>query len=70
MKLAALVVVLVVGRVLLDPASSRSPTQDPPYTQRRPVARYVDSWKTLKADSDVEEVVCNFFIRQPVLWLD
>jgi hypothetical protein len=32
--------------------------------------RYVDLWKTLKADSDVEEVVRNFFIRQPVLWVD
>jgi hypothetical protein len=31
---------------------------------------YVDLWKTLKADSDVEEVVRNFFIRQPILWLD
>jgi hypothetical protein len=31
---------------------------------------YVDLWKTLKADSDVEEVVRNFFIRQPVLWVD
>jgi hypothetical protein len=32
--------------------------------------RFVDLWKTLKADSDVEEVVRNFFIRQPVLWVD
>jgi hypothetical protein len=30
---------------------------------------YVDLWKTLPADSDVEEVVRNFFIRQPVLWV-
>jgi hypothetical protein len=30
---------------------------------------YVDLWKGLKADSDVEEVVRNFFIRQPVLWV-
>ncbi len=30
---------------------------------------YVDLWKTLKADSPIEEVVRNFFIRQPVLWL-
>jgi hypothetical protein len=29
----------------------------------------VDLWKTLRADSDVEEVVRNFFIRQPILWL-
>jgi len=26
-------------------------------------------WKTLKADSAVEEVIRNFFIRQPVVWL-
>ena len=32
--------------------------------------RYVDLWKTLKPDSDVEEVVRNFFIRQPLLWVD
>lgn len=31
---------------------------------------YLDLWKRLKADSDVEEVIRNFFIRQPVLWLD
>jgi hypothetical protein len=30
---------------------------------------YVDLWKKLPADSDVEEVVRNFFIRQPVLWV-
>jgi hypothetical protein len=30
---------------------------------------YVELWKTLKADSTVEEVIRNFFIRQPVLWL-
>lgn len=27
-------------------------------------------WKRLKADSDVEEVVRNFFIRQPLLWVE
>jgi hypothetical protein len=27
-------------------------------------------WRTLKADSTVEEVVRNFFIRQPILWFD
>jgi len=32
--------------------------------------RYVDLWRTLRADSDVEEVVRNFFIRQPVLWVE
>jgi hypothetical protein len=31
---------------------------------------YVALWKTLRADSEVEEVVRNFFLRQPVLWLD
>jgi hypothetical protein len=29
---------------------------------------YVELWKTLPADSKVEEVIRNFFIRQPVLW--
>jgi hypothetical protein len=28
----------------------------------------VDLWKTLPADSTVDEVIRNFFIRQPVLW--
>jgi hypothetical protein len=31
---------------------------------------YVALWKTLRADSQVEEVVRNFFIRQPVLWVE
>lgn len=31
---------------------------------------YVQLWTTLPADSDVEEVIRNFFIRQPVLWQD
>jgi len=31
---------------------------------------YIALWKTLPADSTVEEVVRNFFIRQPVLWLE
>jgi hypothetical protein len=31
---------------------------------------YVALWNTLKPDSQVEEVVRNFFIRQPTLWLD
>jgi hypothetical protein len=30
---------------------------------------YVALWKALPADSSVEEVVRNFFIRQPVLWI-
>jgi hypothetical protein len=29
---------------------------------------YVALWKRLKPDSQVEEVVRNFFIRQPTLW--
>ena len=35
---------------------------------RRP--DYIELWKQLPADSNVEEVVRNFFIRQPVLWVD
>ena len=31
---------------------------------------YIDLWSTLPADSDVEEVIRNFFIRQPTLWLE
>ena len=30
---------------------------------------YVELWKKLPADSQVEEVIRNFFIRQPVLWV-
>ena len=30
---------------------------------------YVELWKKLPADSNVEEVIRNFFIRQPVLWV-
>jgi hypothetical protein len=30
---------------------------------------YIDLWKTLPADSTVPEVIRNFFIRQPVLWV-
>jgi hypothetical protein len=33
-------------------------------------ARYIDLWKTLPADSKVEETIRNFFIRQPVLWVE
>lgn len=32
-------------------------------------ADYLNLWKTLRADSTVDEVIRNFFIRQPVLWL-
>ena len=31
--------------------------------------RYLDLWKMLPADSQVEEVIRNFFVRQPLLWL-
>jgi hypothetical protein len=30
---------------------------------------YVELWKKLPAESNVEEVIRNFFIRQPVLWI-
>ena len=30
--------------------------------------RYLDLWKKLPADSNVEEVIRNFFVRQPLLW--
>jgi hypothetical protein len=33
-------------------------------------ADYIEVWKTLPADSGVEEVIRNFFIRQPVLWVN
>jgi hypothetical protein len=29
---------------------------------------YLDLWQKLPADSDVDEVIRNYFIRQPVLW--
>jgi len=35
---------------------------------RRP--EYINLWSTLPADSDVEEVIRNFFIRQPLLWFE
>jgi hypothetical protein len=31
---------------------------------------YIELWSTLPADSTVEEVVRNFFIRQPLLWFE
>lgn len=31
-------------------------------------SKYLDLWRKLPADSTVEEVIRNFFIRQPVLW--
>lgn len=32
-------------------------------------ADYLEVWKRLPADSDVEEIIRNYFIRQPVLWV-
>jgi hypothetical protein len=32
--------------------------------------KYLDLWKTLPADSVVEEVIRNVFVRQPVLWVN
>jgi hypothetical protein len=31
---------------------------------------YLKLWKTLPADSDEDEVIRNFFVRQPLLWID
>jgi hypothetical protein len=31
---------------------------------------YIELWRKLPADSNVDEVIRNFFIRQPALWLD
>jgi hypothetical protein len=31
--------------------------------------KYLEAWRTLPPDSTVEEVIRNFFIRQPVLWI-
>ena len=33
-------------------------------------ADYLETWSRLPADSTVEEVIRNFFIRQPLLWFD
>jgi len=33
-------------------------------------AEYIDLWKTLDPDPQVEEVIRNFPFRQPVLWID
>jgi hypothetical protein len=30
---------------------------------------YLELWKGLPADSNVEEVIRNYFVRQPVLWV-
>jgi hypothetical protein len=31
---------------------------------------YVRLWQKLPADSNVEEVIRNFFVRQPLLWIE
>jgi hypothetical protein len=31
---------------------------------------YIELWKRLPPDSTVDEVIRNFFIRQPVLWVN
>jgi hypothetical protein len=31
---------------------------------------YLEIWKGLSADSNVDEVIRNFFVRQPVLWVE
>jgi hypothetical protein len=31
---------------------------------------YLELWQTLRADSPVDEVIRNFFIRQPLLWVN
>ena len=36
------------------------------WAYRRP--EYFELWKKLPADSDIDEIVRNYFIRQPVLW--
>lgn len=33
-------------------------------------SKFVDLWKTLNADQDNEEVIRNFPVRQPVLWIE
>jgi hypothetical protein len=30
---------------------------------------YVDLWRTLEADPTVDEVIRNFVVRQPLLWI-
>jgi hypothetical protein len=32
--------------------------------------KYLRTWETLKPDSDIDEVVRNFFVRQPLLWVE
>lgn len=32
--------------------------------------KYFELWKTLPPDSDKDEIMRNFFIRQPILWID
>jgi hypothetical protein len=32
------------------------------------ISTYSDVWRKLRADSSVDEVIRNYFIRQPLLW--
>ena len=34
------------------------------------IPAYEALWRRLPADSSVEEVIRNFFVRQPLLWVD
>ena len=38
------------------------------FDQMKP--EYIALWRTLDADPTVEEIIRNFFIRQPVLWVN
>ena len=31
---------------------------------------YIETWKTLESDPQKDEIIRNFFIRQPLLWVD
>jgi len=33
-------------------------------------SEYIETWKRLPADSNVEEVIRNFFVRQPIIWMN
>ena len=33
-------------------------------------AEYLELWGTLPTDSTVDEVIRNWFVRQPVLWVE
>jgi len=33
-------------------------------------SEYIETWKRLPTDSNVEEVIRNFFVRQPIIWMN